>query len=130
MLLIQENQASSTQPKPLRITGTPDKVEQAKRAVELLLSNDENNRMGGGGNQQGGGMMMSQQRSVGEVIVPRSSVGIIIGKGGKYIFVCIFVNLNNFSLGETIKRLASESGTKIQFKPDGESFSYLAFCVP
>lgn len=44
---------------------------------------------------------MQQQKSVGEVIVPRASVGIIIGKGG-----------------ETIKRLANESGTKIQFKPD------------
>lgn len=104
MLLIQENQAMGTQPKPLRITGSADKVEQAKRAVELLLTNDENNRMGGG--NMGGMGMMAQQRSMGEVIVPRSSVGIIIGKGG-----------------ETIKRLASESGTKIQFKPDGRSIS-------
>jgi far upstream element-binding protein len=108
MLLIQENQAMSVQPKPLRITGTAEKVEQAKRAVELLLSNDENNRMGGGGMGAG---IMQQQRSMGEVIVPRSSVGIIIGKGG-----------------ETIKRLASESGTKIQFKPDGTlSLLSLAF---
>ena len=102
-------------PKPLRITGAPDKVEQAKRAVELLLANDETNRMsggggvggvgggvgGGGGGGGGGGMgdssstMMGQTRSMGEVIVPRSSVGIIIGKQG-----------------ETIKRLANESGTK------------------
>ncbi|KAI6189601.1 hypothetical protein M3Y97_00026000 [Aphelenchoides bicaudatus] len=110
MLLIQDNQAVGTQPKPLRITGLAEKVEQAKRAIELLLSNDENNRMGGnGGGQQ---MLMqpnqqlNQQRSVGEVIVPRSSVGIIIGKGG-----------------ETIKRLASESGTKIQFKPDDNPMS-------
>lgn len=111
MLLIQENQAMSSQPKPLRITGSAEKVDQAKRAVELLLANDENNRMGGGGGGNagsGGGMMNTsmgmgqQQRSMGEVIVPRSSVGIIIGKGG-----------------ETIKRLANESGTKIQFKPDG-----------
>jgi far upstream element-binding protein len=39
---------------------------------------------------------------MGEVIVPRSSVGIIIGKGG-----------------DTIKRMAQETGAKIQFKPDG-----------
>ena len=38
----------------------------------------------------------------GEVVVPRASVGMIIGKGG-----------------EMIKRLAQETGTKIQFKPDG-----------
>lgn len=42
-------------------------------------------------------------RCQGEVVVPRSSVGMIIGKGG-----------------DTIKRLAMETGTKIQFKPDGE----------
>uniref|UniRef100_A0A915CUR8 K Homology domain-containing protein n=1 Tax=Ditylenchus dipsaci TaxID=166011 RepID=A0A915CUR8_9BILA len=36
-----------------------------------------------------------------EVVVPRSSVGIIIGKSG-----------------ETIKRLSMQTGTKIQFKPD------------
>jgi len=102
MLLIQENQASGAMPKPLRITGPQDKVEQAKRAVETLLSNDENNRMGGGGaGNPMAQVVMPQQRSMGEVIVPRSSVGIIIGKGG-----------------ETIKRLAAESGTKIQFKQD------------
>ena len=39
----------------------------------------------------------------GEVVVPRSSVGMIIGKAG-----------------ETIKRLAYETGTKIQFKPDDD----------
>lgn len=49
MLLIQDNQSVSSQPKPLRITGLADKVEQAKRAIELLLNNDENNRSGGGG---------------------------------------------------------------------------------
>lgn len=83
MLLIQDSQSVSAQPKPLRISGSADKVEQARRAVELLLNNDENNRIGGGGGNQGGGggMMMMQQRSIGEVIVPRSSVGIIIGKG-------------------------------------------------
>lgn len=38
-----------------------------------------------------------------QVVVPRASVGMIIGKGG-----------------ETIKRLAMETGTKIQFKADGK----------
>jgi polyribonucleotide nucleotidyltransferase len=37
-----------------------------------------------------------------EVIVPRSSVGIIIGKSG-----------------ETIRRITQQSGARIQFKKDG-----------
>ena len=94
MLLIQDNQTVSSGPKPLRLSGYPDKVEQAKRVVEQLINSNE----GHDGSQ---GMRSSGPRSVGEVIVPRSSVGIIIGKGG-----------------ETIKRLANESGAKIQFKPD------------
>lgn len=95
MLLVQDNQQVSIGPKPLRITGFPDKVEQAKRVVEQLLNSED----GVGGNMNS--MLRSGPRSIGEVIVPRSSVGIIIGKGG-----------------ETIKRLAQETGAKIQFKPD------------
>jgi far upstream element-binding protein len=87
MLLIQENQAISHGPKPLRITGTPDKVENACRTIESIINSED-------GRPQ-------YAKSVGEVIVPRSSVGIIIGKSG-----------------ETIKRLINESGCKIQFKPD------------
>uniref|UniRef100_A0AC34FBH2 K Homology domain-containing protein n=2 Tax=Panagrolaimus sp. ES5 TaxID=591445 RepID=A0AC34FBH2_9BILA len=87
MLLIQENQTISHGPKPLRITGTPDKVENACRTIESIINSED-------GRPQ-------YAKSVGEVIVPRSSVGIIIGKSG-----------------ETIKRLINESGCKIQFKPD------------
>jgi far upstream element-binding protein len=87
MLLIQENQSVSQGAKPLRITGTPDKVENACRTIESIINSEE-------GRPQ-------YAKSVGEVIVPRSSVGIIIGKSG-----------------ETIKRLINESGCKIQFKPD------------
>ena len=89
MLLIQENQTISHGPKPLRITGTPDKVENACRTIESIINSED-------GRPQ-------YAKSVGEVIVPRSSVGIIIGKSG-----------------ETIKRLINESGCKIQFKPDGK----------
>ncbi|KAI1719781.1 KH domain-containing protein [Ditylenchus destructor] len=95
MLLIQDTQQVSMGPKPLRITGFPDKVEQAKRIVEQLLNSEDG--------QAGHGMIRPGPRSIGEVIVPRSSVGIIIGKGG-----------------ETIKRLGAESGAKIQFKPDDD----------
>ncbi len=100
MLLVQDSQAVSLQPKPLRITGFPDKVEQAKQIVERLMNEEQAGNGGGLGamfaTRGGGG-----PRSIGEVIIPRSSVGIIIGKGG-----------------ETIKRLSAESGAKIQFKPD------------
>lgn len=73
-------------------------MEQAKRIVEQLLNSEDG--------QAGHGMIRPGPRSIGEVIVPRSSVGIIIGKGG-----------------ETIKRLGAESGAKIQFKPDGKLFT-------
>uniref|UniRef100_A0AC34FTS0 K Homology domain-containing protein n=1 Tax=Panagrolaimus sp. ES5 TaxID=591445 RepID=A0AC34FTS0_9BILA len=87
MLLIQENQTISHGPKPLRITGTSDKVENACRTIESIINSED--------------VRPQYAKSVGEVIVPRSSVGIIIGKSG-----------------ETIKRLINESGCKIQFKPD------------
>lgn len=109
MIMIQESQESGMNSKPLRIIGDPEKVEHAKRLVEEIINSRDDNppsqrfnaygsMMGGGGGGGGGG-----PRSIGEVIVPRSSVGMIIGKGG-----------------ETIKRLANESGAKIQFKPDDD----------
>lgn len=52
---------------------------------------------------------VSQLPTMAEVIVPRSSVGLIIGKGG-----------------ESIKRLIKDTGARIQFKHDGESH-FLAF---
>lgn len=104
MVMIQENQESGGQPKPLRIIGEPEKVENARRMVEDILQSREDHPPGGqrfGGGFPGQYGVGAGQRSIGEVIVPRSSVGMIIGKGG-----------------ETIKRLAAESGAKIQFKPD------------
>ncbi|VDN86922.1 unnamed protein product [Brugia pahangi] len=102
MVMIQENQESGGQPKPLRITGDPEKVENARRMVEEILQSREDHPPGHFGFPGSFGMS-GGQRSIGEVIVPRASVGMIIGKGG-----------------ETIKRLAAESGAKIQFKPDDD----------
>lgn len=99
MLLVQDSHQVTAGPKPLRITGTIEKVEQAKRHIELLLSAEDSNQL-----SQFRSTVVGP-RSIGEVIVPRSSVGIIIGKAG-----------------ETIKRLAAETGAKIQFKPDGRLF--------
>ncbi|VDN03674.1 unnamed protein product [Thelazia callipaeda] len=102
MVMIQENQESGGQPKPLRITGDPEKVENARRMVEEILQSREDHPPGHFGFPGSFGLSTGQ-RSIGEVIVPRASVGMIIGKGG-----------------ETIKRLAAESGAKIQFKPDDD----------
>uniref|UniRef100_A0A183BUR3 Far upstream element-binding protein 2 n=1 Tax=Globodera pallida TaxID=36090 RepID=A0A183BUR3_GLOPA len=104
MMLVQESHQPTMGTKPLRISGPPDKVDNAKRIIEQLLTGDGSQPnlaqtlRGGSGGGGGGG---NAPRSIGEVIVPRTSVGIIIGKGG-----------------ETIKRLAAETGAKIQFKPD------------
>ncbi|KAE9552100.1 hypothetical protein FO519_004680 [Halicephalobus sp. NKZ332] len=90
MLLVQENQTVTNAAKPLRISGDPAKVENAKRTIDSIINSEE-------------GAKTQIAKSVGEVIVPRASVGIIIGKGG-----------------ETIKRLGTDSGCKIQFKPDDD----------
>lgn len=94
MLLIQDNNETTGAPKPLRISGHHMKVDAARRMVEEILSSRE---------EATSKYSPYQPRSVGEVIVPRASVGMIIGKGG-----------------ETIKRLGVESGAKIQFKPDDD----------
>uniref|UniRef100_A0AC35U2P4 KH domain-containing protein n=1 Tax=Rhabditophanes sp. KR3021 TaxID=114890 RepID=A0AC35U2P4_9BILA len=132
MMLVQDNHSSGEQPKILKISGGYEQVENAKKMVEeILRSHDANNgdqqqRSSSGPQQQMAGMParsnpgMPQQRYgggtsnqsipsggnpgeffVGEVIVPKSAVGMIIGKAG-----------------DTIKRLAQETGSKIQFKPD------------
>lgn len=95
MVMIQDSQEVTGQSKPLRITGDPDKVEVAKRLVTDLINSREDN----GTIPR---LYSEQATAKGEVVVPRASVGMIIGKGG-----------------ETIKRLAMETGTKIQFKADG-----------
>lgn len=110
MVMIQEDQQQTGAPKPLRISGDPEKVEYAKQLVEELLNrNEQGGMMGGGHPGMGGGMYGGGQggyggpggRSMGEVIVPRGSVGLIIGKGG-----------------EMIKKLAADTGARIQFKND------------
>eukprot|EP00080_Pristionchus_pacificus_P004636 PDM64656.1 K Homology domain containing protein [Pristionchus pacificus] len=114
MMMIQDNTEAGGAPKPLRMNGDPERIEIAKKLVQDLLNsrNDEGGVIGGGGGMGGmmgggGGMMGGGGQgglAKGEVVVPRSSVGMIIGKGG-----------------DTIKRLAMETGTKIQFKPDDPS---------
>nr|XP_046262289.1 far upstream element-binding protein 2 [Scatophagus argus] len=100
MILIQDGSQPPNIDKPLRIIGDPYKVQQAKEMVNEILRerdhagfgerNEYGSRMGGGGG--GGGI---------EIAVPRHSVGVVIGRNG-----------------EMIKKIQSDAGVKIQFKPD------------
>ena len=82
--MIQDSQESSGQPKPLRIIGDADKVENARRMVEEILQSRDDQppmqqrfnqygtmmgAMGGGGGGGGfGGGGGGGPRSIGEVI--------------------------------------------------------------
>ncbi|KAL0993084.1 hypothetical protein UPYG_G00103020 [Umbra pygmaea] len=98
MILIQDASQGPNMDKPLRIIGEPYKVEQAMELVQEILRerdhpgfgerNEYGSRVGGGG----GGM---------DVPVPRHSVGVVIGRSG-----------------EMIKKIQSDAGVRIQFKPD------------
>ncbi|XP_011610756.1 far upstream element-binding protein 2 isoform X1 [Takifugu rubripes] len=100
MILIQDGSQPPNIDKPLRIIGDPYKVQQAKEMVnEILRERDHagfgerteyGSRMGGGGG--GNGI---------NIAVPRHSVGVVIGRNG-----------------EMIKKIQSDAGVKIQFKPD------------
>ncbi|CAJ1052654.1 far upstream element-binding protein 2 isoform X2 [Xyrichtys novacula] len=101
MILIQDGSQPPNIDKPLRIIGDPYKVQQAKEMVNEILRerdhagfgdrNEYGSRMGGGGGG-GGGI---------DIAVPRHSVGVVIGRNG-----------------EMIKKIQSDAGVKIQFKPD------------
>uniref|UniRef100_A0A8C5V3V7 Far upstream element binding protein 3 n=1 Tax=Microcebus murinus TaxID=30608 RepID=A0A8C5V3V7_MICMU len=97
MVMIQDGPLPTGADKPLRITGDPFKVQQAREMVlEIIREKDQadfrgvrgdfNSRMGGG--------------SI-EVSVPRFAVGIVIGRNG-----------------EMIKKIQNDAGVRIQFKPD------------
>uniref|UniRef100_H3D983 KH-type splicing regulatory protein n=1 Tax=Tetraodon nigroviridis TaxID=99883 RepID=H3D983_TETNG len=98
MILIQDGSQPPNIDKPLRIIGDPYKVQQAKEMVNEILRerdhagfgdrNEYGSRMGGGGS----GL---------NIAVPRHSVGVVIGRNG-----------------EMIKKIQSDAGVKIQFKPD------------
>ncbi|XP_031720744.1 far upstream element-binding protein 2 [Anarrhichthys ocellatus] len=103
MILIQDGSQPPNIDKPLRIIGDPYKVQQAKDMVNEILRDRDHagfgdrseygGRMGGGGGGMGGGGV--------QIAVPRHSVGVVIGRSG-----------------EMIKKIQSDAGVKIQFKPD------------
>uniref|UniRef100_A0A915J1V6 K Homology domain-containing protein n=1 Tax=Romanomermis culicivorax TaxID=13658 RepID=A0A915J1V6_ROMCU len=110
MVMIQENNQVTSGYKPLRIIGEPDKIEVAKRLVEEVMYSKDDKPPAF--MNEYGSMAPKAGASMGEVIVPRSAVGVIIGKNG-----------------ETIRRLTLESGAKIQFKPDTNAPERTAYIV-
>ncbi|XP_053549305.1 far upstream element-binding protein 1 isoform X2 [Bombina bombina] len=105
MVMIQDGPQNTGADKPLRITGDPYKVQQAKEMVLDLIRdqggfreprNDYGSRIGGGGG--GGG-----NEGI-DIPIPRYAVGIVIGRSG-----------------EMIKKIQNDAGVRIQFKPDDGS---------
>ncbi|XP_055621045.1 far upstream element-binding protein 3 isoform X3 [Toxorhynchites rutilus septentrionalis] len=87
MVIIQDGPGQEME-KPLRISGDPHKVEMAKQLVYDLIQEKDNytQRQTMNGTEQA------------EVFVPKSAVGVVIGKGG-----------------DMIKKIQGESGCKLQF---------------
>ncbi|KAG8437198.1 hypothetical protein GDO86_008044 [Hymenochirus boettgeri] len=98
MVMIQDGPQNTGADKPLRITGDPYKVQQAKDMVlELIrdqggfreVRNEYGSRIGG-------------NEGI-DVPIPRFAVGIVIGRNG-----------------EMIKKIQNDAGVRIQFKPDSQ----------
>lgn len=107
MVIIQDGPGQELE-KPLRISGDPQKVEHAKQLVfDLILdkegANNTNNRYSFNGGGGGGSVPSGGDQA--EVFVPKTAVGVVIGKGG-----------------EMIKKIQADTGCKLQFiqgKGDG-----------
>ncbi|XP_066548245.1 far upstream element-binding protein 1 isoform X6 [Amia ocellicauda] len=106
MVMIQEGPQNTGADKPLRISGEPFKVQQAKEMVMELIRdqggfreqrNEYGSRMGGSD------CSLDVSESL-DVPVPRFAVGIVIGRNG-----------------EMIKKIQNDTGVRIQFKPDDGS---------
>ncbi|XP_032417996.1 far upstream element-binding protein 2 [Xiphophorus hellerii] len=96
MILVQDGSQPPNIDKPLRIIGDPYKVQQAKEMVNEILRERDHAGFGDRneyGSRMGGGGI--------DIAVPRQSVGVVIGRSG-----------------EMIKKIQSDAGVKIQFKPD------------
>ncbi|KAK3527519.1 hypothetical protein QTP86_024293, partial [Hemibagrus guttatus] len=98
MVMIQDGPMPTGADKPLRISGDPYKVQQARELVaEIIRDKDQGDfragRLGDFGSRLGGTSL--------DVAVPRFAVGIVIGRNG-----------------EMIKKIQNDAGVRIQFKPD------------
>ncbi|KAJ8413883.1 hypothetical protein AAFF_G00064810 [Aldrovandia affinis] len=97
MIMIQDGPMPTGADKPLRMTGDPYKVQQARElVVEIIREKDQGDfRLGRSdfASRLGGSSL--------DVAVPRFAVGIVIGRNG-----------------EMIKKIQHDAGVRIQFKPD------------
>lgn len=88
----------------MRISGDPQKVDHAKQLVfELILDKDVYSNNARTGFNGGSGPLPGGEQA--EVFVPKTAVGVVIGKGG-----------------DMIKKIQGETGCKLQFiqgKGDG-----------
>uniref|UniRef100_A0A8D2ZR11 K Homology domain-containing protein n=1 Tax=Scophthalmus maximus TaxID=52904 RepID=A0A8D2ZR11_SCOMX len=95
MIMIQDDPMPTGADKPLRITGDPHKVQQARELVVKLIRDKDQGDFRAGradfGSKMGGSSL--------DVVVPRFAVGIIIGRNG-----------------EMIKKIQNDAGVRIQFK--------------
>ncbi|XP_069795413.1 far upstream element-binding protein 1 isoform X3 [Narcine bancroftii] len=99
MVMIQDGPQPTGSDKPLRITGDPYKVQQAKDMVmDLIRDRDQ-----GGFREQRNeyGSRVGGTNETLDIPVPRFAVGIVIGRSG-----------------EMIKKIQNDAGVRIQFKPD------------
>lgn len=97
--LVQDSAEVTKDEKPLKIIGTRQSVEEARRAVLFLMSQKDGNKVGGALSPLG--------KPTIEVTVPKAAVGVVIGRGG-----------------ENISRIQTETGTRIQFKPDDPNLDH------
>ncbi|KAM6954529.1 far upstream element-binding protein 3-like [Aplochiton taeniatus] len=97
MMMIQDGPMPTGADKPLRISGDPYKIQQARELVlDIIREKDQGDFRTGRNDfpaRLGGSSL--------DVAVPRFAVGIVIGRSG-----------------EMIKKIQSDSGVRIQFKPD------------
>uniref|UniRef100_A0A4W3I027 Far upstream element (FUSE) binding protein 1 n=1 Tax=Callorhinchus milii TaxID=7868 RepID=A0A4W3I027_CALMI len=99
MVMIQDGPQPTGTDKPLRITGDPYKVQQAKEMVMDLIRDRDQGGFRETRNEYGSRLGGSNEGL--DVPVPRFAVGIVIGRNG-----------------EMIKKIQNDAGVRIQFKPD------------
>jgi len=100
MLLIQDSVECHGMPKPLRISGEKQKVQNAVNAITQMLQQRDAQVQGQTGrNNMGGGF----GEQVTKIQVPKNAVGVVIGKGG-----------------EMINQIQGQTMTRVQFKPEDQ----------
>ncbi|XP_069837616.1 far upstream element-binding protein 1 isoform X5 [Dendropsophus ebraccatus] len=99
MVMIQDGPQNTGADKPLRITGDPYKVQQAKDMVLELIRDQGGFREA----RNEYGSRIGNNEGI-DVPIPRFAVGIVIGRNG-----------------EMIKKIQNDAGVRIQFKPDDGS---------